>query len=341
MNHVEFIRLLRILGVAVFSVCTMPCIAEPVLQSAVEPASEQARYISTLWSIMFWVAVSVFVGVMTVLVLGLVTGKRQSNKLLTYNQSRNLVLVAGVAIPFFVIAFLVGGSLFVGQKLTAEPPENALRIRVTGWMWWWQIDYLDESGRVIATTANEMHVPVGRATHLSLESADVIHSFWVPQLQGKTDMIPGRTNHSWFVPSKPGTFRGQCAEFCGTQHALMSFLVIAQPPEQFQKWLKNQMSPAAQADTPAQQKGKQVFMSHGCKDCHTLRGTKANGKRGPDLTHFASRKTLAGVTRDNTRGHLAGWISDPQSLKRAAKMPPTQMNSEALIALVDYLESLN
>ena len=314
--------------------------ANQISQSVIAPASSHAQSINTLWWVMFSVATVVFVAVMIILFLSILRLKNKKPQHLSYNASRNLVLVAGVAIPFFTIAFLVGGSLLVGRSLTAAPPDDALRIKVTGWMWWWEIEYLDAAGNAMAVTANELHVPVGRPVHLLLESGDVIHSFWVPQLQGKTDMIPGRTNSSWFTVSKPGTFRGQCAEFCGLQHALMAFLVIAQPPEEFKAWLDHQKSDARPTVSDLDKRGKKVFFDNHCQDCHTIRGTAAAGTLGPDLTHIASRKTLAAVTRNNSRGHLAGWISDPQNMKPGAKMPRTTMTSSSLTALVVYLESL-
>ncbi len=283
-------------ALTVLALSALPLWAAAPLQSAFTPASEQAAGIERLWWVMFWVAVIIFTAVMTLLIFGLYRGRKQDSRL-SYRASRNLVLVSGVMVPLVTIIFLVGGSLMLGKDLSQDPPDEALKIRVTGWMWWWQIDYLDADGNIVATTANEMHVPVDQPVHVLLESADVIHSFWVPNLQGKTDMVPGRTNHSWFVANTAGTFRGQCAEFCGVQHALMSFTVTARPADEFKQWLVRQAADAAHI--PAVAEGKRVFFQKECHDCHTIRGTRADGRKGPDLTHFASRETLAAVTRDN------------------------------------------
>lgn len=320
--------------------CHLPLWAADAEQSVVRPVSEQAEGIYYIWWAMFWVAVIVFCFVMGVLFVGLIRQRGRPARRLSYVASRNLVIGAGVALPLLTVAFLVGGSLMLGRQISAQPPENALTIRVTGWMWWWQIDYLDGEGRVVATTANEMHVPVGRPVHLLLESQDVIHSFWVPQLHGKTDMIPGRTNTSWFTPTQPGVFRGQCAEFCGREHALMAFLVVAEPADQFSSWLENQRHSAREPRSSAEQRGQDVFFAKGCQDCHSIRGTEASGETAPDLTHFASRQTLAAVTRKSSRGHLAGWIADPQAIKPGAKMPRTLFESQEFLDLLSYLESL-
>lgn len=309
-------------------------------QSVIHPASEQAQGIANLWWVMFWVAAIVFITVIIIMVIGFFRGKLRGEHQLSVAASRNLVITAGMAIPLFTILFLVGGSLTLGRSLSAEPPADALKVRITGWMWWWEIEYLDDNMEVIATTANELHIPTDQAVHLLLESGDVIHSFWVPQLNGKTDMIPGRTNVSWFTANETGTFRGQCAEFCGTQHALMSFLVIAQTPTQFQSWLDNQTSPAKPPQSLSETNGQETFFSAQCHQCHTIRGTEAVGQNGPDLTHIASRLSIAAVTRENNRSHLGGWIANPQGIKPGAKMPQTQLNSTAFLELLDYLQGL-
>lgn len=307
-------------------------------QSTLTPVSAQAEGIATLWWWMLYGACAIFVAVMAILALGL--WRSHTGRPLSANASRNLVLVAGVIIPVVVIITLVGGSLMLGNAISSTPPADALKIRVTGWMWWWEIEYLDENHKVIATTANELHIPVGRPVHILLESADVIHSFWVPQLQGKTDAVPGMVNHSWFTADRPGVFRGQCAEFCGAQHALMAFLVVAQTPAAFEQWLAHQQSDAVKPESPLQRRGLQVFTAAGCQHCHSIRGTKATGDTAPDLTHLASRSTLAAVTLDNNRGHLSGWVADPQSIKPGAFMPALDLDATDFNRLVAYLESL-
>lgn len=310
-------------------------------QSALNPASAHAEGIVVLWWTMLVGAVVIFLGVMILLGLGLWRAHRGQTKPLSAYASRNLVVLAGVVIPLITVIALVAGSLTLGNAIDSAPPANALKIRVTGWMWWWQVDYLDDNNNVIATTANELHIPVGRPVHVALESADVIHSFWVPELQGKTDMVPGIVNHSWFTANKAGVFRGQCAEFCGAQHALMAFLVIAEREEEFERWLEHQQASASVPGTDQQRLGQQVFMDAGCHFCHSIRGTAADGSSAPDLTHLASRETLAAVTLKNNRGHLSGWVADPQGIKPGSFMPGVSLPSRDFNNLVAYLESLN
>jgi cytochrome c oxidase subunit 2 len=309
-------------------------------QSPLQPASAHAEGIATLWWMMLAGASIIFIGVMTLLAIGLWRAREGGDRHLSALASRNLVITAGVAIPLVVLITLVAGSLLLGRTITAKPPDNALTIAVTGWMWWWQFDYINERGELIATTANELHVPVGRPVSLRLTSGDVIHSFWVPELQGKIDLIPGTINTSWFTANRAGIYRGQCAEFCGVQHALMAFLVVAEPKEEFRRWLNRQAEAAASPVSAQARRGQEVFLSSSCAGCHTIRGTSASGDLGPDLTHFGSRKTFAAASRPNTRGHLGGWISDPQSIKPGNIMPRTLLESKELTSLIVYLESL-
>lgn len=323
---------------ALFAALT-PLWADAANQSALNPASPQAEGISTLWWAMFYVATIATIGTLAVLALGLWRARKGTAQPLQATGSRNLVLAAGVAIPLVVLVTLVGGSLMLGRNLSAEPPAGALNIDVTGWRWWWEVRYLDDDGRVLFTTANELHVPVGRPVAVTLRAADVIHSFWVPNLHGKTDMIPGHVNRMWFEAEAPGVFRGQCAEYCGHQHALMAFMVVAQPEPDFQNWLANQQQPAIEPQTAEARLGKRVFM-RSCSHCHAIRGTEADGELGPDLTHFGSRLTLAAATRPSTRGHISGWIADPQSIKPGNLMPAMGLESDELTAVTTYMESL-
>jgi cytochrome c oxidase subunit 2 len=202
------------------------------------------------------------------------------------------------------------------------------------------VQYQDATPSNIVTTANEMHVPVGRTIHFELQAADVIHSFWVPNLHGKTDLIPGHTTHTFIRADAPGEYWGQCAEFCGFQHANMRFVLIAEPEEDFQRWLAAQRQPAAEPATESQKKGQQVFLTRTCVMCHTITGTPAASKVGPDLTHIGSRPRIGAGTLPNTRGNLAGWVSDPHGVKPGVRMPPNPLEPDELRALLDYLESL-
>jgi cytochrome c oxidase subunit II len=323
---------------AIFFLLPLPCAR--ARQSALNPVSEHAEDIAVLWWIFFTGATAIFVAVMFLLGIGLWRARNREESGLSHAASRNLVIAAGVAIPLAILVTLVGGSLFLGRSVAAKPPDNALRISITGWMWWWEVEYLDQAGQPIATTANELHIPVGQPVELLLTSADVIHSFWVPPLHGKTDLLPGDINRIWFTADKPGTYRGQCAEFCGLQHARMAFLVIAESQAAFRTWLAQQAEPAAAPESTQLQQGLDVFLTSGCATCHTVRGTPASGDLAPDLTHLATRRTLAALTIPNTRGHLGGWISDPHGVKPGVFMPRTLLAPEELTALTAYLESL-
>jgi cytochrome c oxidase subunit 2 len=201
-------------------------------------------------------------------------------------------------------------------------------------MWWWEVRY--PAPGIVA--ANELHIPAGQPVRLEMTSADVIHSFWVPRLHGKRDLIPGISTTFWIEASEPGVYRGVCAEYCGTQHANMAFDVVAHAPEEFAAWLA---APARRGPhSAAEQPGLAVFRRAGCGQCHAIRGTPAVGTAGPDLTDFGSRRTIAAGMLPNTRGHLAGWIANPQAIKPGSKMPRTYLDGDELWTLVLYLESL-
>ena len=243
------------------------------------------------------------------------------------------VIVSGVAIPALVLvgAFLL--SLRDVNELSTSAQETSLTVEVVAHDWWWEVRY-PESG---AITANEIHIPTGEPVLVELRTADVIHSFWVPRLQVKADMIEGRTNELLLETDDPGRYRGQCAEFCGLQHANMVFWVEADPPSEFESWLADQAADAS----PTTEEGLEVFLGTACVGCHAIRGTEADATVGPDLTHLASRETIAAGIRPNTRAELARWILDPQGVKPGAVMPPTELSSDDLEALLDYLESLD
>ncbi len=252
----------------------------------------------------------------------------------------NQIEVAWTVIPILIVFVLIGVSArVIAGVQNASPPPSTLHITLIGHQWWWQVEYPDFH----VTTANEIHVPVSpdatTATYLKLESMDVIHSFWVPQLAGKTDLIPNRTNYTWIDPKEPGIFLGNCAEYCGTQHANMRLRVIAQPKADFNNWAvaqrENAVSDAAAAH------GKQVFESLSCVNCHTVRGTPSVGKFGPDLTHLMSRQTIGAGVLTNTHEHLREWVNDPQQAKPGCFMPSMKLTNQELDAVVSYLESLH
>lgn len=312
-------------------------------QSILAPASSDAGGVATLWWGMAIFATAAFLLVIGLLAKGIFVSRRRGDaRPLTRSQAWTLVVSGGIALPVVAILIMIVTSLTIGGDgpAGADGRKADLTVEVTGHQWWWEVRYLDDDGNPIATTANEIHLPVGREARLLLKSADVIHSFWVPNLQGKTDMVPGTTNATWLRPREAGTYRGQCAEFCGTQHTFMAFLVVAQPPAEFRDWLTGQAAPASAAQTETEARGLEAFLGGGCADCHTIRGTAADGTRGPDLTHLASRRTLGAATIPNTRGHLGGWILDPQHVKPGNHMPPSQLPPRDFQALLDYLGSL-
>jgi cytochrome c oxidase subunit II len=231
-------------------------------------------------------------------------------------------------------------SIVLRVSVFAEEKSPPLVIKVIARQWWWEVRYFDPHGRQVAGTANELHIAAGRRVQFDLESRDVIHSFWVPNLHGKRDMIPGRVTSLWLQADTPGVYRGQCAEFCGLQHALMGFQVVVEPQEEFDRWLNWQAQPAQEPFSEAAVRGRDVFLSKPCMMCHTVRGTLAMAAVGPDLTHLASRQTLGAGIIPNTRGHLAGWIVNSQGIKPGNRTPPIALGSQELQDLLAYLETL-
>jgi cytochrome c oxidase subunit 2 len=247
------------------------------------------------------------------------------------------VVAGGIIVPAIVLAVTLG--LTVRALGAIAPGRTAdLEVEVVGYQFWWEVRYPGHG----FVTANEIHIPTGRSVALTLTSQDVIHSFWVPQLQGKLDLIPGKSNTLWLQADSPGVYRGQCAEFCGIQHAQMALLVVAEPPAAFEAWAAAHRAPARQPADSLVQRGAQVFAREGCITCHSVRHgeQRIGGQVGPDLTHLASRRTIAAGALPNTRGNLAGWILNPQAIKPGSKMPPVPMDGESLQSLLAYLESL-
>jgi cytochrome c oxidase subunit 2 len=239
-----------------------------------------------------------------------------------------------------LILFGVLFASVVTGRAVATPGPDTLIVEVTGNQWWWTVEYDHPDPSLRVTTANELRLPVGRAVAIHLKSNDVIHSFWVPNLHGKIDLIPGRRNTIRLRADHPGIYRGQCAEYCGLQHANMAFTVIAEAPEAFERWIVAQRQPAPEPSTPEQIRGREVVERGPCAMCHTVQGTRAGGRMGPDLTHVATRSTLAAGTVPNTPGYLAGWIADPQHLKPGTRMPSTGLSSSDLQAVLAYLGTL-
>ena len=247
-------------------------------------------------------------------------------------------VVWGVGVSCVVLAATIVGTLQTFARVAPVPDNPGLTVDVVGYQWWWEARYLDRRGAPLFVTANEIHIPVGERVLVRLIAADVIHSFWIPALAGKTDLIPGIRNEAWMEAAQPGVYRGQCAEYCGLQHANMAMLVIAEPRERFDAWEKAQQRAAANPATT----GRDMFEKK-CGECHTVRGvsTEAGRTHGPDLTHLMSRTTLAAGTFANTPGHLYGWIANPRTLKPGTQMPDVALTPQELQAVAAFLATLS
>jgi cytochrome c oxidase subunit 2 len=309
-------------------------------QSALDPRAEPAREIATLWWWMLAIAGIVLGGALFLLWLAWLRRRRPGLPLFGKRESVSTVLVVlfGIAIPLSVnVAVFVVANFVVAKATEApEPSTTPMTIEVVGHQWFWEVRYPGTA----AVTANEIHIPVGTRVNVVARTADVIHSFWVPQLNRKIDMIPGHPNRVLLEADRPGRFRGQCAEFCGAQHAHMGMYVFADPPDRFRTWLDAQAAgrrPPAGADA---QRGERVFLDEACASCHAIRGTDARGAIGPDLTHVASRSTIAALALPNRPAELGRWIRDPQHVKPGTRMPALDLPERDFRALQAYLETL-
>ncbi|HEU4699151.1 MAG TPA: cytochrome c oxidase subunit II [Gemmatimonadales bacterium] len=313
----------------------------PGAHSVLRPHGPQALRIHELWRFLWIVALVVWVLVVAALLWGAFRrhGPEDGGERSGGGPGMHRAVVGATALTVVVLVVFLVFDFSTGRALTMAPG-GELHVQVTGHQWWWEVEYPHPEPYKRATTANEIHVPVGVPVVVELQAADVIHSFWAPSLTGKRDLIPRVRSSLWFQADTPGVYRGQCAEFCGYQHAKMGFQIIAEPRAQFEAWLARQRDSArTPADTLAR-RGRQVFLASSCPLCHTIAGTMAGGNVGPDLTHLASRRTLAAGTLPNTRGNLAGWIVDPQRIKPGVIMPANQLAPRDLQALLAYLETL-
>jgi len=307
-------------------------------QSITNPVTEPAREIDTLWWSMFAVAMVVFAVVVALLVLAYVRRRRDDNSDPDGRMAYAVVVGGGMVAPVVVLAVLLVFVIRVMPAVSAPAPGSTdMTIQVTGHQWFWEVRYPGTA----AVTANEIHLPANTRVNVVARTADVIHSFWVPRLNRKIDMIPGRTNRIELDVGRTGVYRGQCSEFCGLGHAQMAFDVVVQPPDAFRAWLARQAQPAGEPSSEPAVSGEQAFLSSSCGDCHTIRGTSANGTIGPDLTHLGSRRTLAALTLRNTTSSLYHWITNPQAYKPGARMPGfASLPASARRAIAAYLESL-
>ena len=310
-----------------------------LVQSILNPAGAQALAIHHLWSLMLWISIAVFAIVLAFVAAAVVRGTRHGSAP-TAEPTLSRAVAAGVAITVVVLFGLLTASVWTGRSVASLRAWSAVTIAVTGHQWWWEIEYEDGVPSRRVRTANEIHLPVGQPVVFTVTSRDVIHSFWIPNLHGKRDLIPGYTTAIWLQADRAGVFRGQCAEFCGLQHAHMALDVVAEPAADFERWLDAMRQAAPDPQNAAEVRGRDVFMSTRCAGCHTIAGTEAHGQTAPDLTHVASRRSVGAGTLPNTREHLADWVRDPQRSKPGNQMPPNPLPSTDIDALLAYLETL-
>jgi cytochrome c oxidase subunit II len=312
-----------------------------VLQSVLDPAGPQAAHISWLWWLMFWVTTAVFLVVFALTLAAVWRGGR-AQAAIDDKADRPLAAAVsfGVALTVVILFGLLGATMWTHRAVLALGAESAVTVNVTGHQFWWEFEYEEAVPSQRVTTANELHIPVGRPVVLKVTSRDVIHSFWVPNLQGKRDLIPGIMSAIWLQADRPGVYRGQCAEFCGKQHAHMAFEVVAEPDAQFERWLDAQRQLASAPRSAAATHGRDVFLTTQCVLCHTVRGTPAAGKVGPDLTHVGTRGKIASGTLQTKPDDVAEWIRDPQHVKPGSQMPPTRLTDADVQALSEYLVNL-
>ena len=323
-------RIVPLLAAALLAGC-----GGPHLQSPLDPAGPEAQEIARLWWVLFWICTVVFVVTMALALWAVRKGGTAAPQQVGPLSGNGFVIVSGIIIPTIILVGILVYSL--RATLAIMPGPATMTIEVTGHQWWWEVRY-PELGII---TANELHLPVGQAVRLKLRSGDVVHSFWVPNLHGKMDMFPEHDTELTLRADRPGTFRGQCAEFCGPQHTWMTVRVLALPEEEFQQWVAaRQSAPPAEADQSLLARGRQSFLNHGCAACHAIRGTAAEARLAPDLTHLASRQTLGAGILENNRENLRAWILRPHEIKPGNLMPPTILPEAELEALLTYLESL-
>ena len=311
------------------------------LQSALDPAGPQASAIAAVTWTFFAIGLVVYVLVIAACAWAIFRRRTSADSASETDDRLTWVVAGAVATTVATVIVLSAVSVVAGRGLTAPSGDsNVVTIDVIGHQWWWEFQYHGVGPSELVNSPNEMHIPVGIPVVITAISRDVIHSFWAPNLQGKRDLSPGFETQMRLQADAPGIYRGQCAEFCGHQHAHMAFQVVAEPAEAFQSWLEQQRQAAASPLTAEAQHGHDVFMSGTCATCHTIRGTTAGSRIGPELTHLASRKRIAAGTLDQTRDHLAQWIVDSQSIKPGNHMPPNPLAPDDLQALLSYLETL-
>lgn len=314
-----------------------------IVQSVLSPAGAQASSIHQLWLLMLWTTTIVGVVVLGFIAVALLRRARGETTLRIPTgpeTSLTRAVWAATAVSVLILVMLLIASIVITRGVESVQASGAVTINITGHQWWWEIEYEDAVPSQRVLTANELHIPVGRPIVLKVSSRDVIHSIWVPNLQGKRDLIPGYTTAIWLQADRPGIFRGQCAEFCGLQHAHMALDVIAESAADFDRWLEGMRKPASPPQTDEQRRGHDVFMTRRCAGCHTISGAEAFGQMGPDLTHIGSRSSIGAGALPNTRDHMNAWVKNPQVSKPGNQMPPNPLSDEESRTLLAYLDFL-
>jgi cytochrome c oxidase subunit 2 len=324
-------------------VLAVPAFAQegtPPQPSALNPAGPNSAAIASLFNIVLVMATVVFVVVEGLIVISAFRFRRRTKDTSEPTQvhGNTKAEIAWTILPALIVVTLFVMALQTQQTLDTKPAAAAeqMTIKVIGHQFWWEYQY-PELG---ITTATDLVIPTGKVVNLELSSVDVIHSFWVPQLNGKTDAFPNHINYTWIQANTPGLYYGQCAELCGASHANMRVVVVAKSPEEFDQWVKDQQSPAAAPTDALAQQGQQIFATGACIGCHTINGTAANGKVGPNLTHGASRTSIAGGSLTNTEGNLRRWLTNPPAVKPGSIMPNLNLTKTEIDALTAYLQSL-
>jgi cytochrome c oxidase subunit 2 len=320
---------------------------DPGHHHVLHPSAPQAGNIEWLYWAIFWVLFAVYV-----VMIAAFTGAGAKTRVVASHplpilekdeaKDRRAGWAVGSAIVVTVITLFVilVLSVVTGKRVEGLTSNNPVTVQIIGHQWWWEVTYPNSQADQTITTANEIHVPIGTPVVVLTNSADVIHSFWPPNITGKRDLLPGYSSAFWFEVDKPGIYHGQCAEFCGLQHAHMGFSIVAEEVDKFQAWQQQQLKPASEPSSAEAIHGREVFLTHACLMCHTIRGTDAGSRFGPDLTHIASRNMIAAETLPNTAGALAGWVVDPQRIKPGTEMSPNPLAPDDLQALIVYLQSL-
>lgn len=331
---------LRVLPLLLAAACERSNV-EKYPQTIFHPTTEYARQVIELQDLTLYLGVGVGILVFALLAYILLRFRYRPGMGEPAQTHGNTTLeLAWTLIPAVILAVIAVPTVRTIFATQAPAPPNALTVNVVGWQWWWEFRYPINGGRDTVLTANEIHVPVGTPVQLRMSAGDVLHSFWVPQMGGKRDLIPNKTNTIVFTPREPGLYLGQCAEFCGDSHALMKMRLIAHSPEGYREWLRNEASPAMEPADSSVALGKKLVTQGACAGCHQIKGTPMVGRIGPNLTHFGRRRTMAAGLMENNAENLTAWLHNPPAVKPGAKMPNLNLKDEEIRYIVAYLQSL-